>query len=366
MTPGSLYTLEVSRHELRQIDRSVGAVRFTKASAGLSKKNKRFRNRRGKSILMFQGINKTYSKDPNAKENIAWYLRDADYFGIIKRYPDISISKVWNLDRKSISQQCIDISINSEDDIAFLVSGTSVALLTGNIIKPNNSLLGDEKVDAVKQRKEGKEVEKVNEDIKHPIANEIKPVPDNITSSNNIRFSDYEILDQEGSSLNTPSTSSDNEEYELNTKLLPKAQVETANKKTTKYEYTELSVMIAKSTLTSSVTKKLEGGISYFDKHIGAGLPVQHGDKVDIQYTVKLKTETSMDTSLVVRPLKFEVGANQVIKGLDVGIIGMCVNGKRSVMIRFQMEDEKHSNDPENMLVFEVELIDIENNATVS
>jgi len=59
----------------------------------------------------------------------------------------------------------------------------------------------------------------------------------------------------------------------------------------------------------------------------------QHGSKVHIHYTGKLKDGTVFDSSDGREPLEFELGAGQVIPGLDKAMRGMEVGQSKTVTI---------------------------------
>lgn len=60
---------------------------------------------------------------------------------------------------------------------------------------------------------------------------------------------------------------------------------------------------------------------------------VKSGDVVRIHYTGKLPDGTEFDSSDGREPLEFEVGAGQIIPGLDRGVEGMPVGGKDTVTV---------------------------------
>ena len=59
----------------------------------------------------------------------------------------------------------------------------------------------------------------------------------------------------------------------------------------------------------------------------------KHGDTVAIHYTGRLDDGSVFDSSDGRDPLEFEVGAEQVIPGLDCEIPGMTVGEKKSIVI---------------------------------
>ncbi len=76
-------------------------------------------------------------------------------------------------------------------------------------------------------------------------------------------------------------------------------------------------------------------GLKYGDIRVGCGALVQTGHQVSIQYTGWLASGTVFDTSR--QPgrtaFTFTIGANQVIPGLEDGLRGMRVGGKRQLVL---------------------------------
>ena len=60
---------------------------------------------------------------------------------------------------------------------------------------------------------------------------------------------------------------------------------------------------------------------------------VKNGDTVKVHYHGRLTDGTTFDTSEGRSPLEFEVGAQQVIKGFDEGVLGMSVGEKKTIHI---------------------------------
>jgi peptidylprolyl isomerase len=59
----------------------------------------------------------------------------------------------------------------------------------------------------------------------------------------------------------------------------------------------------------------------------------QAGDIVWVHYTGKLADGTQFDSSVGRKPFKFTLGAGEVIKGWDEGVVGMKVGEKRTLVI---------------------------------
>jgi FKBP-type peptidyl-prolyl cis-trans isomerase len=102
----------------------------------------------------------------------------------------------------------------------------------------------------------------------------------------------------------------------------------------------------------------------YDDLVEGTGEQVKRMDKVHVHYQGWLRDGTVFDSSYDRnQPLDFVVGAGQVIKGWDEGIVGMKVGGKRKLYIPAKLAygDKKQGAIPANSkLIFEVQLVRIE------
>ena len=71
------------------------------------------------------------------------------------------------------------------------------------------------------------------------------------------------------------------------------------------------------------------------DVVVGTGTEAQNGDTVSVLYTGSLDDGTVFDASSLHgnQPFSFTLGAGQVIKGWDLGVVGMRVGGKRELVI---------------------------------
>ncbi len=104
-------------------------------------------------------------------------------------------------------------------------------------------------------------------------------------------------------------------------------------------------------------------GLYYIETKKGTGNPPAAGDKISVHYTGTLTDGTKFDSSIDRgKPIEFEVGKGQVIKGWDEGLLLMRKGGKARLVIPFSIAygERGVGNIPAfSPLVFEVELIDI-------
>jgi len=100
------------------------------------------------------------------------------------------------------------------------------------------------------------------------------------------------------------------------------------------------------------------------DLVVGNGATAEAGQDVVIHYVGRLADGAQFDSSRARRdPLDFALGAGDVIKGLDEGLPGMKVGGKRRLTIPPELAygDQGLAGviPPQATLVFEVELLNI-------
>lgn len=100
------------------------------------------------------------------------------------------------------------------------------------------------------------------------------------------------------------------------------------------------------------------------DIKIGEGAKAEEGNTVRVNYIGTLIDGKKFDDSYEkVRPFEFLLGRGYVVKGFDMGVLGMKVGGKR----KFAMHPTLGYGDkgvpglipPNSVLIFEVELLDV-------
>lgn len=100
------------------------------------------------------------------------------------------------------------------------------------------------------------------------------------------------------------------------------------------------------------------------DEKVGTGAEAKPGAKVSVHYTGTLMNGTKFDSSVDRgTPFEFTLGAGEVIKGWDEGVVGMKVGGKRKLVIPYDKAygEEGHPPDipPKSALKFDVELVGV-------
>ncbi|PHH84575.1 hypothetical protein CDD83_1705 [Cordyceps sp. RAO-2017] len=83
----------------------------------------------------------------------------------------------------------------------------------------------------------------------------------------------------------------------------------------------------------ASVGVKVVQGVTVDDRTLGKGRAVKNGDTVGVRYIGKLANGQQFDANKKGKPFSFKVGKGQVIKGWDVGIVGMAIGGERRLTI---------------------------------
>ncbi|GMH47575.1 hypothetical protein TrVE_jg8266 [Triparma verrucosa] len=109
--------------------------------------------------------------------------------------------------------------------------------------------------------------------------------------------------------------------------------------------------------------RTLKGKVKVLDTIIGSGGEPKPGQQVSLTYTGSLLDGTVFDKNKSKKnPLKFRLGLNEVVKGLEVGVMGMRVGGEREIVIPPEMGygKKKQGDIPkESTLVFLVQLVGV-------
>lgn len=113
---------------------------------------------------------------------------------------------------------------------------------------------------------------------------------------------------------------------------------------------------------TAAKPVKTRSGLTYVDIVVGTGVAAEPGRVVRIHYTAWVRKSQYMFDYRDAKtgPLAFRVGAGGVLPGLDQGVRGMRVGGKRRLLIPPHLGLRSHSSQrvgPNSALTYDVELV---------
>jgi len=116
---------------------------------------------------------------------------------------------------------------------------------------------------------------------------------------------------------------------------------------------------------TASAPAALPAGLKITDIKVGTGAEAVANSKVKIEYTGKLDNGHVFDATSRHNnePLEFTVGVQQVIPGMDQGVLGMKVGGTRDITIPPDLgygEDDMGEIPPNSTLHFKIKLVSVE------
>ena len=113
------------------------------------------------------------------------------------------------------------------------------------------------------------------------------------------------------------------------------------------------------------MTTTSQGDLKIEDEKVGDGAEAKARDSITVNYLGALLDGTKFDSSYDRgTPFTFTLGAGQVIKGWDQGLLGMKVGGKRKLTIPPDLAYGAQSPSPQipanSTLIFEIELLKVE------
>jgi len=106
--------------------------------------------------------------------------------------------------------------------------------------------------------------------------------------------------------------------------------------------------------------RTIKGGIQIEDLKEGTGQEVKAGNTVGMYYSGRLQANNKkFDSCLSGAPFKFKLGKGEVIKGWDLGVLGIKVGGKRRLTIPPKLAYGQNGAPPDippnSTLIFEIE-----------
>ena len=120
--------------------------------------------------------------------------------------------------------------------------------------------------------------------------------------------------------------------------------------------------VLATGLLMHGKSESAGGGVRIEELALGQGNGAEVGDTVLVHYTGWLINGKKFDSSLDRgRPLVFRIGAGQVIRGVELGTIGMKAGGRRKITVPAALAYGKKGVGklipPNSDLVFELQLL---------
>ena len=108
-----------------------------------------------------------------------------------------------------------------------------------------------------------------------------------------------------------------------------------------------------------------ESGLKYLDTRQGKGVKAKVGSTVYVYYKGTLKSGEVFDSNQGRQPFSFVVGAGDVIRGWEEGILGMQIGGKRKLTVPPHLGYGAGGRPPKipgnAELIFEIEVTNIMN-----
>lgn len=111
-----------------------------------------------------------------------------------------------------------------------------------------------------------------------------------------------------------------------------------------------------------SLGVKTVNGVTVDDRKIGTGPAAKKGSRVEMRYIGKLKDGKVFDANKSGKPFSFKLGAGEVIKGWDIGIMGISAGGERRLTIPASLGYGKQKSGPipaNSELTFDVKCISV-------
>ncbi|KAI0829737.1 hypothetical protein BC628DRAFT_1512543 [Trametes gibbosa] len=285
---------------------------------------------------------------------------------------ELATTVLCSLTPGKIEQSTVDVVLAEDEDFLIEVVGKNTVFLTGNYIDQNpfdqdpygdNEDMSDEEDFDLQEVSSDVEVNPDELDVPSDDEGRFEEIHEEETKSTSKadskkrpRESDaMETEEQEGK----PSKSQQKKQKKLkaeNGEAVP-ATSEKVEEKKGKQDKKK-----SEKEKPKAEAKILQGGLKVVDHKTGTGPQAKAGDMVSMRYIGKLENGKVFDQNTKGKPFKFRLGKGEVIKGWDIGIVGMQVGGERLLTIPAPLAYGKKSQSgiPANStLIFEVKLLGI-------
>lgn len=299
---------------------------------------------------------------------------------------DLENFVLCTLDTERNYQQPLDITVNQGEKVFFVVSGTHTVYLTGNYIMDDEEEgeegeddydLSPDELEYAMGEEDSEEESDDLDDLADPRVTEVdsdeeevpKLVPTDSKKGKNKRSAaEAEGLDELISKAADSKLSKKQQKKLKNNKGEAVAAEEKKDAKKVQFAKnleqgpTGSTAEKAKQAGKASLGVKNVSGVTVDDRTVGKGRTVKSGDTVGVRYIGKLANGQQFDANKKGKPFSFKIGKGQVIKGWDIGIMGMAIGGERRLTIPAHLAYGSKSlpGIPANsQLTFDVKLLEI-------
>ncbi|KAI5920056.1 hypothetical protein F4810DRAFT_684570 [Camillea tinctor] len=307
------------------------------------------------------------------------------------------------LDTERNYQQPLNITVGPDEEVFFVVKGTHTVFLTGNyIIDTEDSGSDDEDdeddydfpagMDGIEEyesdESEADELDGLQDPRITEIESDEEEAPKLVAANSkgkNKRLADEEaeglddLIAKAGTEAQTKLSKKQQKKLKNNKGEAIKAEEqtkasavkETPSKGDKKVQFAKnleqgptgpAAAAAEKAEKAGSVGVKVVQGVTIDDRKVGTGRTVKKGNKVDVRYIGKLQDGKVFDANKKGKPFSFNAGTGEVIKGWDIGILGMAVGGERRLTIPAHLAYGSRSQPgiPANsQLIFDIKLLGI-------
>jgi len=268
-----------------------------------------------------------------------------------------------------IEQAPVDIVLDQEDEYVFEVVGKNPIHVIGNYIRDDSFPWGNSQDDS--DDEDAFHLGEVSSDV------EVDPAELDGINSDDVEMEGdsarFEEIVEEPKGKKRPAEKIDDEKPLQPTKAEKKAAKKQKGEngvaipkedpvKEAKEEKKKEKKERKKEGKAAGEVKELEGGLKIKDVKGGSGPGAQKGQSVKMRYIGKFTDGKVFDSNTQGKPFVFRLGAGEVIKGWDVGIVGMKAGGERELTIPAPMaygKSRKSGIPPNSTLKFEVKLLSI-------
>ncbi|OAQ72716.1 FKBP-type peptidyl-prolyl isomerase [Pochonia chlamydosporia 170] len=263
---------------------------------------------------------------------------------------DLENFVVCTLDTERNYQQPLDITVNHGEKVFFVVTGTHTVYLTGNYIMDDEDDYDSEddeedydfdpeELDYAMGEDASDDESDELDDVEDPRVTEVDSEEDEAPKLVESKKGKNKRAAEEAEGLDEMiAKASDSKKQQKKLKNNKgEAVAAEEGKKDKKVQFAKNLEQgptgSGKQAGKPATGVKVVQGVTLDDRTIGKGRTVKSGDTVGVRYIGKLANGQQFDANKKGKPFSFKVGKGQVIKGWDVGVVGMAIGGERRLTI---------------------------------